>query len=390
MYIHLAVALILSLLLAVPEFVTLPYRNGFAERYHNRTGFAERHHTPPPPPSNHYHVPPPPAQRYTPPLHDTPPPATAFLRNFGYLHTAKNIVFFFCMSFVMLVYNTCRLHARGGRRRAKRQNRRLLSLVPEDVLLCLLFLALYVWFDDRAARRPLVDGLLALKCTVVAIVSYLFVFILLLIRHRQQVMLENEQLNTQNIQVQYAALANQVNPHFLFNSLNTLSALIREHQDEKALKYINKLSDIFRYALYASNQSLKTLREELEIIDAYRYLLNIRYEDNLWFDIHIDEKYNSYLLPNLSLQSLVENIIKHNEVSADKPLLIDIHTAGGEDQIVVSNPIQRKWGDNHSPGIGLENLNKRYRLLFSKEIRVENDGSRFTVKLPLINENSGL
>ncbi|MDR1556386.1 MAG: histidine kinase [Tannerellaceae bacterium] len=379
-YIHLATALILTLVLAVPEFVTFPYRTGNARP-------AERYHAPPawpPAQPRRHHAPPPPA-----PLPGNSPPSTEFPRDFGYWHTVKNTVFFFCMSFVMLAYNTFRLHAPRDRRRAKRQNRRLLFLVPEDLLLCLLFFALYVWLDDRpGARRPL-DGMLALKCTVVAIVSYLFVFILLLIRHRQQVMLENEQLNTQNIQVQYEALANQVNPHFLFNSLNTLSALIREHQDENALKYINKLSDIFRYALYSNNQSIRTLDEELEIIDAYRYLLKIRYEDNLLFDIRIDEKYRSYLLPNLSLQLLIENIIKHNEVSAGKPLLIDIYTVE-KDQIVVSNRIQQKWCDIRSPGIGLKNLNKRYRLLFSKEIIVENNGSQFTVRLPLINENSGL
>jgi hypothetical protein len=372
LHIHLAAALILSLLLAVPEFVTFPYRTGPISP-------AERHHTPP----DHYRVPP--AQRHA-PLPDTPPEA-AFFRNFGYLHTVKNLVFFFCMSFVMLAYNTFRLHA-VDRRRTKKQHAKLLLPVLEDLLLCLLFFALHTWFDDRPVFRRL-DGILALKCTVVAIVSYLFVFILLLIRHRQQVMLENEQLNTQNIQMQYEALASQVNPHFLFNSLNTLSALIREHQDENALKYINKLSDIFRYTLYASNQSLKTLQEELEIIDAYRYLLKIRYEDSLSFRFRIDEKYRSYLLPNLSLQLLIENTIKHNEVSADRPLVIDIYTTG-DDRIAVSNRIQQKWNDSHSPGIGLKNLNKRYRLLFTKEITVENDGVHFTVKLPLIHENSGL
>jgi sensor histidine kinase YesM len=303
----------------------------------------------------------------------------------NYLHTVKNFVFFFVMSFAMLMYNTFRLHAKD-RRRTKKPNRRLLLLILEDLLLCLLFFALYAFLDDRPFHKP--DGILILKCAVVAMVSYLFVYILLLIRYRQQMMLENEQLNTQNIQVQYEALAGQVNPHFLFNSLNTLSSLIREHQDENALKYINKLSDIFRYALYANHQNIKTLREEMEIIDAYRYLLRIRYEDNLSLNIRVDEKYNSYLLPNLSLQLLLENTIKHNEVSEDMPLLIDIYT-DGNDRIVVSNRIRQKWSDNpNTRGIGLKNLSKRYQLLFSKDITVENDGVRFTVKLPLINENS--
>ncbi|MDR2773970.1 MAG: histidine kinase [Tannerella sp.] len=369
-YIYLVAAVILTLILVVPELVTRLYGAnyfGHAEWYHDSPA---RHHFPP--------------VRRQAPAFDGWLPFPSFN---SYLHTAKNLVFFFVMSFALLMYNTFRLYTKD-RRVAKKTNRTLMYLILEDMLLGLLFFVLYTFLDDRPFHKP--DGILMLKCAVTAMVSYLFVYILLLIRHRQQVMLENEQLNTQNIQVQYEALAGQVNPHFLFNSLNTLSSLIREHQDENALKYINKLSDIFRYVIYADSRSIKTLREELEIIDAYRYLLQIRYEDNLLMNIRIDEKYKPYLLPNLSLQLLLENTVNHNEVSADKPLIIDIYTTG-DDRIAVSNLIRQKWDNNSDRhGIGLKNLNRRYQLLFSKDIVVENNGERFTVRLPLINENSGL
>jgi sensor histidine kinase YesM len=355
-------ALILTLVLIVPELMMLFYRTSYfsPDKWHHF------------PPSGHH----------------MPPFATSSpfpLRH--YAHTVKDLVFFFCMSFSLLMYNTFRLHA-GERSSAKKPNHRLLSSAVENILLCLLFFLFYTSTEYQPFRKP--DGMLMLRCAVVAIVSYLFVYILLLIRHRQQMMLENEQLNTQNIQVRYEALAGQVNPHFLFNSLNTLSSLIREHQSENALKYINKLSDIFRYSLYANHRSVKTLREELEIIDAYRYLLEIRYGESFSMNLRIDEKYKQWLLPNLSLQPLLENAIKHNEVSAESPLSIDIYTTD-EDCLVVSNRIRKKLDDcRNTCGIGLKNLNRRYQLLFSKEAVIENDGIRFTVKLPLINEDSGL
>jgi LytS/YehU family sensor histidine kinase len=262
-------------------------------------------------------------------------------------------------------------------------------LISENIALCFLFFTSYaLWGDDRPFGAVF-NGVHILKCFIVTVISYLFVYNLQLTSHRQQVVIENEKLKTQNIQVQYEALAGQVNPHFLFNSLNTLSSLVREHQEKNALMYINRLSDIFRYVLDENNQSIKTLQEELKMIDSYRYLLKIRYENSLCFNVRIDEKYKSYLLPNLSLQPLLENTVKHNETSEDNPLVIDIYTTG-DDQIVVGNRIQKKWNDDKSSGIGLKNLNSRYQLLFAKDIIVENDGLYFTVKLPLINKDSGL
>jgi sensor histidine kinase YesM len=340
------------------------------------------------PPELHHrrmnHPEPPEMHRLTAPF--APPPGPSFYK-FNNSTMIKNFTFFFCMAFALLMYNTFRLLGRD-KNRAKQFNSKLWILIPENVLLCFLFIMSYALVDDRPSGA-LFNGLHLLKCVIVTVISYLFVHNLLLANHRQQIVIENEKLKTQNIQVQYEALAGQVNPHFLFNSLNTLSSLVREHQEANALKYINRLSDIFRYVLYENNQSIKTLREELEMIDSYRYLLKIRYENSLCFNVRIDEKYKSYLLPNLSLQPLLENTVKHNEASEDKPLVIDIYT-DDNDQIIVRNRIQQKWIENKLPGIGLKNLNNRYQLLFAKDVTVENDGVHFTVKLPLINSNSGL
>jgi hypothetical protein len=324
----------------------------------------------------------PPALHHAPPFAPQPGP---LFNNLDNAMMIKNFVFFFCMAFLLLMYNTFRLFG-GDQNRTKKSNPKLWILIPENIVLCSLFLISYALWSDRPFGAVF-NGVHILKCLIVAIISYLFVYNLLLVNHRQQIVIENEKLKTQNIQVQYEALAGQVNPHFLFNSLNTLSSLVREHQEKNALMYINRLSDIFRYVLYENNHSIKTLREELDMIDSYRYLLEIRYENSLCFNVRTDEKYESYLLPNLALQPLLENTVKHNEASEDKPLIIDIYTTA-DDRIVVRNRIQQKWNDNKLPGIGLKNLNNRYQLLFAKSIIVENDGLHFTVKLPLINKDS--
>lgn len=203
-----------------------------------------------------------------------------------------------------------------------------------------------------------------------------------LIWQKQQVEIENEKLKTESIQSRYQGLMNQVNPHFLFNSLNSLSYLIRGNEQEKALTFIDELSSIFRYVLQKRSDELVTLEDEIQFTEAYRYLLSIRFENKLFFEIKIDDNDRQRLLPFLTLQPLIENAVKHNVISAKQPLAIFIYTDEGD--LVVSNPISEKLPDGESTGIGLSNLSSRIKLLTGKQIMIVRTESTFLVRIPLV------
>lgn len=202
-----------------------------------------------------------------------------------------------------------------------------------------------------------------------------------LIRKTQRVQMENQQLHAENLLNQYEALKSQLNPHMLFNSLNTLRSLIREAPD-RAQDYLQELSRVLRYTLQENISRSVTLREEMEFVHAYIFLLKMRYEDNLLFDITLEADAESRTLPPMSVQLLIENAVKHNEISNRHPLTICV--SAGTDSLVVSNPIQRKLTTSRGTGIGLANLSKRYHLLCREEIEVKEENDTFIVTIPLI------
>ena len=167
----------------------------------------------------------------------------------------------------------------------------------------------------------------------------------------------------------------------LFNSLNTLYLLIRESPD-KARHYLEELSKVMRYTLQDNESHSVTLREEMDFVKSYMYLLQVRYEENLQFDIRISPELLSRKLPPMALQLLIENAVKHNEISNRRPLTVLVKAEG--DTVEVSNPLQPKRGGTAGMGIGLANLAKRYQLLYKKEVSVQEENNRFTVILPLI------
>lgn len=225
------------------------------------------------------------------------------------------------------------------------------------------------------------DYMLLLKCSFAVVVSMLYAHIYVLISQRQAIVLENERLKNENLTTRYNMLVGQINPHFFFNSLNTLAMLVREEQDEKALTYIDQLSYTFRYIIQNGQSTLMTLDEELKFIEAYGYLFKIRYADKLFFDIDVESKYLTWTLPALSLQPLVGNAVKHNAITRSRPLHVRIRTVDG--RLEVSNPISPKLEAEPSTGIGLENLCNRWRLITGCDIEICNDGKTFTVRLPL-------
>ncbi|MEM9895289.1 MAG: histidine kinase [Bacteroidota bacterium] len=192
----------------------------------------------------------------------------------------------------------------------------------------------------------------------------------------------NEQLKSQQIRTQYEVLQNQMSPHFLFNSLNTLATLIPE-DTKVAVKFTEKLSEVYRYILQNKERELVMLSEELDFAKNYMFLLGLRYPDNLFFEVDIRNELLDKSLPPLTIQMLVENAIKHNVVSKAKPLLIHIY-AEKEDRLIVKNNLQPKNSLAKSTKMGLTNIRKRYSILGGKEVDIITTTSSYMVAVPLL------
>ena len=246
-----------------------------------------------------------------------------------------------------------------------------------------LFYHSHLKFDVPAVHSVVHQYLHPVRDFFIAMIVTGSCYIACLVNRQQQVLVENHQLRAENFRNQYEMLKNQINPHVLFNSLNTLRSLIRD-APHKAQEYTSELSKALRYTLQCNETKTATLRDELDFSYTYIYLLKMRYEDNLLFEISVDPRYYDYLLPPTTLQHLLENAVKHNEISARRPLTVRINTTD-DGVLAVSNPVQPKLTREPSTGIGLDNLSKRYRLLFHREIELSGDTETFCVRIPLIN-----
>ena len=194
-----------------------------------------------------------------------------------------------------------------------------------------------------------------------------------------------ETYRKEGLEAQFQNLKNQLNPHFMFNSFNTLSTIIEE-DPEKASRFVQELSDVYRYVLNSQKSDWVMLEEELAIINSYLFLLRMRHEDNLTVDLRVGQEVRKTFVPPLALQMLIENAIKHNEISTSFPLKIEIYNEG--DYLVVSNPIQERRVVERSTGIGLSNIRNRYDYLTGKNIVVDRESGKFTVKIPLVQLSS--
>jgi sensor histidine kinase YesM len=222
------------------------------------------------------------------------------------------------------------------------------------------------------------------------------IFGIVLIEHYNHLIIELEeskikllQMEQKNLISKYNALKNQIDPHFLFNSLGTLLSLI-EHDSRKAINFVEELSRVYRYILQIKEKQFIQLSEEIDFTRSFVYLLKQRFRNGLEIDIQLKTiSSNDYILP-LSLQTLVENAVKHNIVSPEKPLKITIKEKKGE--LVVGNNLQIKRQTIRSYKMGLENLQERYNLMMQKPIKITKEHNKFEVELPLKkgddNENS--
>jgi two-component system, LytTR family, sensor kinase len=218
----------------------------------------------------------------------------------------------------------------------------------------------------------------ALFCTIMVMAVYESVYFMSELRKSVQ---ETESLKRESLSAQLNALRTQVNPHFLFNNLNTLVSVIPENQ-QQAVDFVQQLSKVYRHILDVRDEESIPLKDELDVLRAYSFLLKTRFGDNIQVQIDVPaEKLQQKIVP-LSLQILMENAIKHNIVSASRPLKIDVFAQNGS--LVVRNNLQMKNQLSESTGIGLENIRNRYRLLGNRTVEVTNNGEDFTVSVPLI------
>jgi two-component sensor histidine kinase len=218
----------------------------------------------------------------------------------------------------------------------------------------------------------------AIFCTIMIIGIYESIYFMNELKKSVE---EKETLKRESLKAQLDALRTQVNPHFLFNNLNTLTALIPDTPNQ-AIEFVQQMSKVYRHILEVEDEKSIPLKDELDVLRAYGFLLKTRFGDNLNIDIDVpEEKLQQRIVP-LSLQLLMENAIKHNIVSSANPLQINIFAENGH--LVVSNNLQVKNQLIESTGIGLENIRNRYKLLGDKEVIVAESGESFTVSIPLI------
>jgi len=193
--------------------------------------------------------------------------------------------------------------------------------------------------------------------------------------------LNEERLKRESLALQYESLKNQVNPHFLFNSLNVLTSLI-ERDSEASIKYVKQLSDVFRYVLDQNVRELVPIKTELEFIRSYIFLQQIRFGAN--FNINISIREEDFNIVPMSLQLLIENAVKHNEISDENPLMIKIYDE--EQYVIVDNNLQPRNYLPESNQVGLKTLEFQYEFLSGKKVEVICEHNHFVVKLPKIKD----
>ena len=239
------------------------------------------------------------------------------------------------------------------------------------------------WMKFRPVPMPPGDiGIASVSATILctALVMTIYESIYFMNELRKSVE-EKEMLKRESLQAQVNALKIQVNPHFLFNTLNTLAAVIPENP-QQAVDFVQQLSKVYRHILEVKDEPSILLKEELEVLEAYAFLLKTRHGDNLAISVRVEERQLGQRIVPLSLQILMENAIKHNIVSAARPLRIEIFAE--PDSLVMTNNLQRKHQSIESTGIGLDNIRNRYRLLGARPVEVEEGMEQFVVRIPLL------
>ncbi|MDN3581029.1 sensor histidine kinase [Mucilaginibacter flavus] len=219
------------------------------------------------------------------------------------------------------------------------------------------------------------------RFSLTVILVGIIIKLILLMRQTKEQALENERLKNAYTTAELELLKEQLNPHFLFNSLSSLSGVVRENP-ALAQQYIKHLSSVFRYTLVKPSAHLVTVAEELTMVKSFAQLLKMRFENAFDLKIEVDEKYLNYKVPHLSLQPLLENAAKHNAATLKSPLTVTVNVIW--DQLTVSNNLNPVEAEG--TGTGLANLSQRFKILLHRDIEILKTADQFIVKLPLLHE----
>ncbi len=195
--------------------------------------------------------------------------------------------------------------------------------------------------------------------------------------------LETERLQKENARSQMMALKNHLDPHFLFNNLNILSSIM-DKDITLSKTYLDKFAEVYRIILKSEQSDLSLLEDEMQLIESYIYLIRVRFENSVFFDIDIDPADHVKALPPLAIQMLIENAIKHNMANADNPITITIKSDGQNNILVQNNLQKKKYAIQERDGSGLQNIQNRYAFFSDKEMQVEETESYFRITLPLL------
>jgi two-component system LytT family sensor kinase len=216
---------------------------------------------------------------------------------------------------------------------------------------------------------------------IAALIILLITYVLEIIEQSNHDRIQLLLLQKENAEAELARLKNQIDPHFLFNCFNSLTGVIRSSPKEAVL-FVNHLSETFRYALDHHRHNMVTVKEELDFLNSYLYLMKIRFGQGLRVTIDVDTSVHNKKIPHFGLQLVVENAIKHNIVSEQKPLVIHIYAH--RKNITVTNNLQLKKTFRQGYGIGLSSLSRHYELLAEVRVEVQKTEHEFTISLPVI------
>jgi hypothetical protein len=245
------------------------------------------------------------------------------------------------------------------------------------IIVALIMAGVFLSPDFGSIRQESISGIGFLSILVTAVIVIVFFF-----QKMKLSIIESERLKSEARNAQEQILRQQTDPHFLFNSLNTLINLIMDDQ-KQAVDFVQKLSRVYRYVLQSKDLALVSLAQEVEFVNDYAYMYSQRFAGNFTFSANIPSEFNESLIPPLTLQILLENCIKHNIVSQEKPLYVSIEVESGRN-IVVWNNLQRKSSINPSTGTGLKNIVSRYELLQKGIVEISETSSEYIVRVPIV------
>jgi len=298
---------------------------------------------------------------------------------FDLLSYALQTLFTFGFTSALFYLNTCR-------RVFNRPLGKGLGLAAANLLALVLgtglFSSLDSWISQPDYQLSFVRGGYLIRNLLSTILVVLTAKILLLLEEQESNLVKRKTAEADKAKAEFNNLRNQVAPHVLFNSLNTINYLTRTNP-EKSMTYVNQLSGFLRYNLQSNQQEIVTVASEIDNLQRYRALLNERYGGIISLEINIPESVKEKTILRLSLQELLENAVKHNVIRKSDPLLLRIDYLEAENALAVRNKILPKMGAAPSAGTGLHSLGRRYEHLFNRQVIIKQANGYFTVKIPI-------